>query len=151
MKKASKYLYIFGGAFCLVSVVSTILTAIFLWIGGFIPGLVLGIVSIARGYYYPFIPVGVSVMGGLWIGAFFSLFGIVFPFITAVIALLGAFMKKGHKALAIINMVIAVLLLLKGEVILGMLILLASIFMLVHLSEEKEKAKQEVEQEKEAA
>ena len=86
-------------------------------------------------------------MGGLWVSALAMLPSIVLPFISVVLAFIAGFKRKGSgKVLAIINMVLATLLLLNGDVIPGILILLASIFVVGRLSEEKELAKQNEEQ-----
>ena len=144
MKKASKLLYIIGGVFCLMSVVSVLASVAFMWLGGFVPGLVLGILSLAYNEAYYFLAIGLPIMGGLWISAFALLPTIVLPLVSLVLALIAGFKRKGSgKVLAIINLILAILLLLNGDVIPGILILLASVFVIGRLSEEKEIAEQQ--------
>lgn len=136
MKKASKLLFIFGGAFCIYSVISIIASFCMLMIGGFVPGLVLLIVSLAESEMWMFLEIGLPIMGGLWIGAFAVLPMALLPFIGAILSFIAS-RKKAKKGIAIVTMILAVLMLLSGSMLEGLLILLGSIFLLSSLSEEK--------------
>ena len=66
MKRASKYFYIFGGVFCLVSIISILVFAFLLFVGGFVPALVLGIIdipyAISEGHTpYAFLEIGLPI------------------------------------------------------------------------------------------
>ena len=145
MKRASKYFYIFGGVFCLVSIISILVFAFLLFVGGFVPALVLGIIdipyAISEGHTpYAFLEIGLPIMGGLWLGSFLylTISGLPYLFIAMILAFVSGIKKNRGKALSIINMVLAIFLLLSGYSTPGLLILMASVFSLCQIAEEKE-------------
>ena len=136
MKKASKLLFLFGAGFCIYSLISLITVFCLMMVGGFVPGLVLLIVGLAEQEMWIFLEIGLPIWGGIWLGAFSILPGMVLPLIGAILSFVAA-RKKAKKGIAIVTMILAVLMILSGASFEGLLILLGSIFLLSSLSEEK--------------
>ncbi len=136
MKKASKLSFIFGGVFGLLSILTVLSFSFLLWIGGAVPGLVLGIIDIGSDFPWIFLTIGLPIMGGLWILSGISLLGVIFPFICMVLSLIAGIKKKGSKALSIICMVLSIFAIFSGSTVQGILMLLGAIFFLSQPKEE---------------
>ncbi len=146
MRKASKVLCLLAAIFGIFLFLDSLLSVVYMFIGGFVPGLVLGIISLVEGSGYPFIPIGVSVMGGLWIGGLLMLPLVLIPIPLIVISFIAFANKpnKGKGVIFIIGLVISILTLyFNGLSVAPLLLLLGSIFGRVAVSEERKALEQE--------
>ena len=161
MKKMSKLLLIVGAVLGFITFLTALATIISIFLAGTAAGLSLLFtgLGIDSGYshYYDkwaflrlFVEIGVPIMGGLWLFSFLMLPTVVPPLILAILALVGALLKKGKgKIFYIISIVLAALALVSNyAVVPGIIILIGSVAGLVSVGEEK--AKMAEEQPKEA-
>ena len=156
----SKLLLIVGAVLGFITFLTALATIISIFLAGTAAGLSLlftGLGIDAGEYYYKwafmllFVEIGVPVMGGLWLFSFLMLPTVVPPLILAILALVGALLKKGKgKIFYIISIVLATLALVSNyAVVPGIIILIGSVAGLVSVGEEK--AKMAEEQPKEEA
>ena len=151
----SKLLLIVGAVLGFITFLTTLATIISIFLAGTAAGLSLlftGLgIDAGHDYYYRwafmllFVEIGVPVMGGLWLFSFLMLPTVVPPLILAILALVGALLKKGKgKIFYIISIVLAALALVSNyAVVPGIIILIGSVAGLVSVGEEKAKMAEE--------